>query len=529
MENIDVEIKEINNFLADVDEFDEFSIDDGREVIVSGVDMDTPTNYEMAINKPKINGIELVGDKTTEELGIIDNVNTYIEEHKEELRGQDGKDGYTPIKGVDYFDGSNGVDGYTPVKGIDYFDGKDGASGKDGISCSHSWSGTTLTITSASGTTSSNLKGDKGDKGDKGEQGIQGIQGVAGENGTNGKDGKTPIKGTDYYTEEDKQEVVNSTIDTIKNQNIYVDKEELEDYIKKIPVDGVLYNVGHFDSEENLPDKAQQSGIVGSSPKTFNVDPTKSDIDISDLNSIITLSGGMVKAYMFGAKLDENNYIFLNTDYPEIIKSFAYGSDGSYEIYAESDLMGTGKTAAIYYSCNGYKKGFFISDMMIEMGMEESMLATDMVWESGMDIPEKGTIKGYIGGNGQAKIFGNLPNTIYYKTHGDNAYKRISDMIGPMSVEILPNAGSDSLTLAFANDYTYNEGMEVLRFDENYQAYWITDKDGAKENDVATVGVYNKMYVVDSDGEWKEWNKPNPEEIVNIVLESLPNGNEVSY
>ena len=35
----------------------------------------------------------------------------------------DGKDGYTPQKGVDYFDGE---DGYTPQKGIDYFDGKDG-------------------------------------------------------------------------------------------------------------------------------------------------------------------------------------------------------------------------------------------------------------------------------------------------------------------------------------------------------------------------------------------------------------------
>ena len=35
----------------------------------------------------------------------------------------DGKDGYTPVKGVDYVDGK---DGYTPVKGVDYTDGKDG-------------------------------------------------------------------------------------------------------------------------------------------------------------------------------------------------------------------------------------------------------------------------------------------------------------------------------------------------------------------------------------------------------------------
>jgi hypothetical protein len=50
--------------------------------------------------------------------------------------GADGKDGYTPVKGVDYFDGQDGkdgVDGKTPVKGVDYFDGQDGAPGKDGV------------------------------------------------------------------------------------------------------------------------------------------------------------------------------------------------------------------------------------------------------------------------------------------------------------------------------------------------------------------------------------------------------------
>lgn len=51
--------------------------------------------------------------------------------------GVDGKDGYTPVKGVDYFDGKDGVDGkdgYTPVKGVDYFDGLNGKDGVDAIS-----------------------------------------------------------------------------------------------------------------------------------------------------------------------------------------------------------------------------------------------------------------------------------------------------------------------------------------------------------------------------------------------------------
>lgn len=49
------------------------------------------------------------------------------------IQGDQGIPGYTPIKGVDYFDGKDGYtpikgvdyfDGYTPVKGIDYFDGE---------------------------------------------------------------------------------------------------------------------------------------------------------------------------------------------------------------------------------------------------------------------------------------------------------------------------------------------------------------------------------------------------------------------
>lgn len=61
------------------------------------------------------------------------------------LKGDKGDDGYTPVKGVDYFDGEpgytpqKGIDyfdgepGYTPVKGVDYFDGEPGEPGEPGV------------------------------------------------------------------------------------------------------------------------------------------------------------------------------------------------------------------------------------------------------------------------------------------------------------------------------------------------------------------------------------------------------------
>lgn len=128
------------------------------------------TNYGLALydledkmsitaEEDSLNANMEIIDSTLKEKATINNMTTYIEEHKDELKGADGTNGI------------NGKDGYTPVKGVDYFDGKDGTNGKDGVSVTHSWNGTTLTVTSASGTSSANLKGDTGATGSKGEDG----------------------------------------------------------------------------------------------------------------------------------------------------------------------------------------------------------------------------------------------------------------------------------------------------------------------------------------------------------------------
>ena len=46
-------------------------------------------------------------------------------------KGDKGEPGYTPQKGVDYFDGTDGQDGYTPVRGTDYWTAEDIQTIKD--------------------------------------------------------------------------------------------------------------------------------------------------------------------------------------------------------------------------------------------------------------------------------------------------------------------------------------------------------------------------------------------------------------
>ena len=114
--------------------------------------------------------------------------------------------------------GGSGEDGFSPIANVTQVaDGaiisitdKDGTTtaavtnGKDGVSATHSWNGTTLTITSASGTSSANLKGEKGDKGDTGATGATGPK---------------PVKGTDYFTAADKAEMVNAVISALPVYN----------------------------------------------------------------------------------------------------------------------------------------------------------------------------------------------------------------------------------------------------------------------------------------------------------------------
>ena len=145
--------------------------------------------------------------------------------------------------------------------------GAPGADGKDGTSATHSWNGTVLTITSASGTSSADLKGEKGNKGEKGDS-IKGDKGDTGtsvtvksvsestadggsnvvtfsdgktltvKNGKQGSDGKTPVRGVDYYTEDDKVELVAMVIEMLGGQPISAIMDEDNNIILSGVADG---------------------------------------------------------------------------------------------------------------------------------------------------------------------------------------------------------------------------------------------------------------------------------------------------
>ena len=187
--------------------------------------------------------------------------------------GADGEDGYTPVRGVDYWTAKDKQEIIAEIPGADLtgyateeYVGKKiaeaqlgGEGGGVDLSAYYTKSETETAIkkavdavellpgpqgdkgekgetgatgpqgpqgekgeTGATGpqgeTGAQGPKGDTGATGPQGEQGPQGIQGEtgpqgpAGETGPAGADGRTPVKGTDYWTNADKQEMINAVI-----------------------------------------------------------------------------------------------------------------------------------------------------------------------------------------------------------------------------------------------------------------------------------------------------------------------------
>ena len=188
-------------------------------------------DYAHLSNRPSINGVELNGDKSLEDLNIkqtytADDITfadgeTFQQKFNNgELKGQDGvsgADGITPHIG----DNGNWFIGETDTNKPSQ--GTNGVNGNDGVSVTKSEVNTSgeLVITYSNGdsTNLGKIVGKDGLDGTNGQNGLSAyeiaknggfigteedwLNSLKGEQGEKGQNGKTPVKGVDYFTAED--------------------------------------------------------------------------------------------------------------------------------------------------------------------------------------------------------------------------------------------------------------------------------------------------------------------------------------
>lgn len=179
-----------------------------NEVNISGGGGSGTKNYEELFKKPLINGKELIGNKTSKELGLISsgigNAQEVIFNDGETLqskyedggirgpqgpKGDKGDPGMQGERGLTGPQGPQGIAGPKGEKGEQGLVGPEGPQGQRGPAGPQGPQGPIGNI---------GLTGPKGEKGDTGPRGIQGEQGPKGETGSVGPQGEQGPRGDSF-------------------------------------------------------------------------------------------------------------------------------------------------------------------------------------------------------------------------------------------------------------------------------------------------------------------------------------------
>ena len=170
------------------------------------------------------------------------------------LPGKDGKDGFSPIATVES-NSDGAVITITDAKGTttsQIYNGSNGLPGQDGLDGQDGFSptveltdtetGVTLTITDVNGAKTATIN--------DGKQGPQGIPGA---------DGHTPVKGVDYFTESEKNQIITEAASAV---NVPIATTETAGKVKPdgttitVDEDGTIHSVGG----SSLPDYPETDG-----------------------------------------------------------------------------------------------------------------------------------------------------------------------------------------------------------------------------------------------------------------------------
>lgn len=179
-----------------------------NEVNISGGGGSGTKNYEELFKKPLINGRELIGNKISEELGLVSsgigNAQEVIFNDGETLqskyedggirgpqgpKGDKGDPGTQGERGLTGPQGPQGIAGPKGEKGEQGLVGPEGPQGQRGPAGPQGPQGPIGNI---------GLTGPKGEKGDTGPRGIQGEQGPKGETGSVGPQGEQGPRGDSF-------------------------------------------------------------------------------------------------------------------------------------------------------------------------------------------------------------------------------------------------------------------------------------------------------------------------------------------
>lgn len=282
--------------------------------------------------------------------------------------GVPGRDGEQGLPGRDGIDGKPGKDGISPTatvesnsegavititdatgtttaqiyNGSNGLPGADGLDGQDGFSptveLTDTETGVTLTITDINGAKTATIK--------NGKQGAQGPQGLP---GPAGQDGHTPVKGVDYFTDEEKNQIITEAASAV---NVPVATTETAGKVKPdgttitVDADGTIHSVGGGGSVsiDNKTIVQNEDGTIGTAIGGSWVDGLVDGPVIVDLDPAYG-KGGEIGPWLTYDIMQE---LISKGDMLRASLSSSFGSETGCLVEIDTSIPDTYKLTCIY-------------------------------------------------------------------------------------------------------------------------------------------------------------------------------------
>lgn len=189
-----------------------------------------------------------------------------------------GVDYYKGETGAQGIPGKDGKDGKTPIKGVDYYTDEEIASIKDEIAQK-----VQVGAKGEDGKSAYQIALDEGFEGSETDwlASLKGTDGRNGIDGINGKDGKTPVKGVDYFTQAEIQQIENNA----------AAKVDLSDYAKSADL-SIVATSGSYEDLVDKPTIPAAYELPTASATTLG--GVKVGSGLSMTNGVLSATGGGV-------------------------------------------------------------------------------------------------------------------------------------------------------------------------------------------------------------------------------------------
>lgn len=249
-----------------------------------------------------------------------------------------------------------------------------------------------------------------------------------------------------------------------------------------------LRYIGHYTSEDTFPFAGQESAtLVQTNPYTYTSDLKNPNFDLNAIKAIVP------EPYFIGTYVSPTEYSLIGFDSPDQLQSIRFLPDVEDSSQSGKPRVSAQVMIAMEFNATAqqdihlYSLRSSATSSRFNNSNKDDMCWYDAGFDSRMerDTPYRVYNNSRIFIQSAPNICCNIPNRVFTYLRDDYGCLKVASYNYP---DRYPAEGKTQMVLQFADNFVYDVGMALLKFDENCQPVWFTTEGECTVNDILSFG-----------------------------------------